>query len=133
MVGLYIYTPSLPDTTPITSPDAYNWSMSGVLPAMFASLQKRSWAVTKEPLIGIAQAFGGPRAHTDGYWVMPTTRDIETQSRSFCEHGASGLVFYGWDDSGFGPTAQTPMNNKEIEAGIRNSIAACKQIWSQHL
>jgi len=132
MVGFYIYTPSLLDTTPITSPDAYNWSMSGVLPSMFASLQERGWDVTKEPLIGIGQAFGGPIDQTNRYWVTPTAKDVETQSSSFCEHGATGLTFYAWDDSGFGPTTQTPMNNPEIEKGIQNGIADCKQYWGQH-
>src|SRR6266446_9920381 len=128
-VGLYMYTPVLLNTTPAPSPDAYNWSMSGLLPTVFASLKKRGWDITKEPLIGIVQAFGGPRNHTNLYSVTPTAKDIEIQSRSFCEHGASGLVFYGWDDSGFGPIAQTPMNNTKIEVGIQNGIAACKQYW----
>ncbi len=128
-VGLYMYAPSLPDTTAVSSPDAYNWSMAGLLPAIFNSLKKRGWDITKEPLIGIAQTFGGPIAHTNDYWVTPTARDIETQSRSFCDHGASGLVFYAWNDSGFGPATQTPMDSTEIEAGIRNGIAACKQYW----
>ena len=130
-VGFYIYAPSLPDTTPTASADAYDWSMSAVLPAMFASLQRRGWDITKEPLIGIGQAFGGPIAHTDRYWVTPTAKDMETQSRSFCEHGATGLTFYAWDDSGFGPTTQTPMNSPQIEMGIRNGIVACKQYWNQ--
>lgn len=132
-VGFYIYAPSLLDTTPITSPDAYNWSMTGVLPAMFTSLQKRGWDITKEPLIGIGQAFGGPIAQTDRYWVTPTAKDIETQSKSFCEHGATGLTFYAWHDSGYGPATRTPMNSPEIEMGIRDGIAACKQHWSKHL
>ncbi len=132
MVGLYMYTPVLLDTAPAPPADTYNWSMSGLLPTVFSSLTKRGWDIRKEPLIGIAQAFGGPRNYTNLYSVTPTAKDIEMQSKSFCEHGAAGLVFYGWDDSGFGPTAQTPMNNHGIEMGIRNGIAACKQIWSQH-
>src|SRR5258708_1426414 len=71
-VGFYIYTPSQSNAIPTASPDAYNWSMSGVLPAMFASLQQRGWNITKEPLIGIGQAFGGSRAHPNDYWVTPT-------------------------------------------------------------
>ncbi len=131
-VGLYVYTPSLPDTTPMSSPDTYNWSMSGLLPTIFASLEKRGWDIMKEPLIGIVQAFGGPRARTNLYWVTPTAKDIEIQSRSFCEHGATGLAFYGWNDSEFGPTTQTPMNNTEIEIGIQRGIAGCKHYWSAH-
>ncbi len=128
-VGLYIYTSSLPNTTPAASPDAYNWSMEGVLPAMFASLQKRGWTIAKEPLIGIGQAFGGPRAHTNSYWVTPTARDIAMQSKSFCQHGATGLTFYAWDNSGFGPTTQTPMNSLQIKLGIKEGIAACRAYW----
>jgi hypothetical protein len=131
-VGFYIYTPSITNTISPTSSVAYNWSMSGVLPAMFHSLQKRGWNITKEPLIGIGQAFGGQKANSDSYWITPTAKDIETQSKSFCEHGATGLTFYAWNDSGFGPTTHTPMNSPEIEKGIRNGIAACKQYWSQH-
>jgi hypothetical protein len=133
MVGFYVYTSSLPNTTPTASPDDYDWSMSGVLPAMFASLQQRGWDVNKESLIGIGQAFGGPIAHTNRYWVTPTAKDIEMQSKSFCEDGATGLDFYAWDDSGYGPTTQTPMNSTEIETGIRKGIAACRQYWSKHL
>lgn len=132
MVGFYIYAPTLPNTTPTSSPDVYDWSMSTILPAMFASLQQRGWNIRKEPLIAIGQAFGGPIIHTNDYWVTPSAKDIEVQSKSFCEHGATGLTFYGWDDSEFGPTAQTPMNSPQIEMGIRNGIAACKQYWSNH-
>jgi hypothetical protein len=131
MVGLYIYTPSTPNPTSRLSPDVYDWSMSAVLPAMFASLQKRGWSISREPLIGIGQAIGGPLSPND-YWVTPTAKDIETQSRSFCEHGAAGLTFYAWDNSGIGPMTQTPMNNSQIAMGIQNGIAACKQYWSDH-
>jgi hypothetical protein len=131
-IGLYIYTPPIPNTSPTPPFGAYDWSMSTVLPAMFTSLQHRGWNITKEPLIGIAQAFGGPITHADSYWITPTARDIEIQSKSFCEHGAMGLTFYAWNDSKFGPKTQTPMNNTEIEMGIRNGIAACRQYWSNH-
>jgi len=130
-VGLYIYAPPISNTTPRPSPDGYDWSMSALLPTTFASLQHRGWNITKEPLIGIGQAFGGPKAHSDNYWVTPNAKDIETQSKSFCEHGATGLVFYAWHDTEFGPATQTPMNNAGIEMGIRNGIAACKLYWAK--
>lgn len=63
-VGFYIYASPMPNTTP-TSSDANDWSMSSLLPAMFASLKQRGWNIAKEPLIGIGQAFGGPRAGTN--------------------------------------------------------------------
>jgi hypothetical protein len=131
-VGLYIYSLAQSDTVPISSPDEYNWSMSGLLPKIFASLKMRGWDITKEPLIGIGQAFGGPIKNTNKYWITPNARDIEKQSRSFCEHGATGLAFYAWTDGGYGPDTQTPMNNPVIGSGIRNGITACKQYWTKH-
>lgn len=131
-VGLYIYTSTVTNTARIPSHAKFNWSMVGVLPAIFASLKQRGWSITKEPFIGIGQAFGGAIAHTEDYWITPNATDIETQSRSFCEHGATGLTFYAWNNSGYGPTTQTPINSPEIETGIRNGIAACRQYWSDH-
>jgi hypothetical protein len=131
MVGFYLYTPELLATTPTPSPDTYDWSMSAVLSAMFASLRQRGWSLAKEPLVGIGQAFGGLMVHS-GYWVTPTAKDIETQSRSFCEHGATGLTFYAWNSSDFGSATQTPMNSSEIEIGIRKGITACEQYWGSH-
>jgi hypothetical protein len=90
--------------------------MEGLLPAIFESLKQRGWDINKEPLIGIGQAFGGP---LNRYYVIPDAKDIATQSKSFCEHGATG----------FGPTAQTPMNSPEIATGIQRGIVACKGIW----
>ncbi len=100
---------------------------------MLASLKERGLNITKEPLIGIGQAFGGPIAHTDEYWVTPSAKDIETQSRSFCEQGATGLTYYAWNDLGFGPATRTPMNDLQIGLGIRNGIQACKQYWGSQL
>jgi len=131
-VGFYIYAPDVPDTVQAPSPDVYGWSMSALLPAMFASLQQRGWDMRKEPLIGIGQAFGGPISNTSNYWVTPDAKDIETQSKSFCEHGATGLAFYSWDDTKFGPKTQTPLNDSEIEIGIQKGIRACYQYWAAH-
>lgn len=125
MVGLYIYAASR-----INIPsDLYDWSMSSTLTAAFASLRKRGWDVTKQPLIGIGQAFGGFRQGKNSYWITPNAKNMETQSRSFCEHGASGIAFYGWHDSEFGATIQTPMNSAEIEKGIQAGVVACYQHW----
>ncbi len=137
-VGLYMYTSSLPNrapynTVPYTSSDKYNWSMTDLLPSVFTSLEKRGWDIEKEPLIGIVQAFGGPIKNTNSFWVTPDAQNIETQSKSFCENGATGLAFYGWNDSEFGPGSQNPMNSNQIEQGIQRGIAACKAHWHEHL
>ncbi len=129
MIAPYIYTPSMANGTPLADSDAFNWSMQGLFAALFTSLWQRGWDIHSEPLIGIGQAFGGALAGAERYYVTPSATDIATQSESFCEHGAMGLVSYTWDDSGLGPTSQTPMNSPEIDAGIQNGIAACKKVW----
>lgn len=128
-VGIYIYTTPQPDIVPAISPQNYDWSMSNLLPIIFTSLQKRGWNITKEPLIGITQAFGGPISLANKRVIMPTSLEIEAQSRSFCEHGAIGITYYGWSDSWFGINTQTPMTSSEIETGIKQGIAACNQYW----
>lgn len=131
-VGLYIYASAQFNTRRLPSSNAYDWSMSKLLPTMFTSLKKRGWNITKEPLIGIGQAFGGPRGNTNIVQVTPTAKNIATQSLGFCKHGASGVTYYAWADSGFGPLAQTPLNNSGIAAGIKSGIAACTQYWRTH-
>lgn len=129
-VGLYIYTEPVSSTTPPVPSSAYDWSMSKLLPVIFMSLQQRGWDITREPLIGIAQAFGGPITDANRYQAAPTAADMELQSRSFCEHGAIGLTFYGWSDSWFGPLTQTPMSSSEVGSGIRQGVSACQSIWN---
>jgi len=130
-VGLYIYGPSELNTVPPSPSNTYNWSMSGLLTEAFNSLIMRGWNIAKEPLIGIGQAFGGPIKNTQEYWITPSTDNIETQSRSFCTNGATGLVFYAWMDSGYGQATQTPMNSPEIETGIQRGIADFHAYWDK--
>src|SRR5712691_2448965 len=84
MVGLYVYTPDIANTNTRLSSDTFDWSMSEVLPLMLASLRKRGWKPAKEPLLGIGQVFGGPIAQTHSHWLIPSAKNIETQSKSFC-------------------------------------------------
>ena len=129
MVGLYVYASSSAKN-PAPAATSYDWSMSKLLPAIFSSLQQQGWNITKTPLIGIGHAWG---LHTgEGEYTALTPQSMVAQSISFCQHGAIGLGFYGWADSSFGATTQTPMNSPAIETGIRNSIAACRQYWSTH-
>jgi hypothetical protein len=115
MIGLYIYAES-------GSTGTYDWSMSNILPAAVASFKKRGWDSTKEPLVGIPQAFGGV---VDGEsWPVPDAKAVETQTKTYCQHGAIGIIFYDWD-----PSAQSPMTNSQITQGIKNGIADCKKIW----
>ena len=126
MLGLYIYAD--PSHVPVRSAASYDWTMSKLLVAIFSSLKQQGWNITRTPLIGIAEAWGIQARN--GYFPTLTAQSIETQSRSFCQHGATGLVFYGWDDSSFDTITQTPMNSTEVALGIRDGIKACDHYWS---
>ncbi|MDQ2717980.1 MAG: hypothetical protein M3Z08_24060 [Chloroflexota bacterium] len=128
MVGLYIYVSTTVQDLAPAAP-SYDWSMSSLLPAMFSSLQQQGWDMTKTPFIGIGHAWG--MHATDGNYTTLTPQSIESQSRGFCAHGVTGLAFYGWADSTFEATTQTPMNSPAIEAGIHDGITACEQYWSR--
>ncbi|GLV55974.1 hypothetical protein KDH_28180 [Dictyobacter sp. S3.2.2.5] len=129
-VGLYIYATTMLATNPIPAPETYDWSMSSILPAIFKSLQRRGWNRNNQPLIGIGQAFGGPIPNSNRYRLAPTSKYIAMQSKSFCAHGAIGLVFYAWSDSEIGVFSQSPMNTPDIVIGIRDGISACRQYWA---
>lgn len=127
MIGTYIYA----NTGAIHLPAAYDWSMQDVLPPMLQSLRQRGWDRAKQPFIGIGQAFGGTIKDSSDIWITPTASDIETQSKSFCEQGASGVAFYGWNDLRFASSTQMPMTSTQIEAGVRKGIADCASIWGK--
>jgi hypothetical protein len=115
MVGLYIYAQS--DST-----GTYDWSMAHVFPDVFASLKKREWSILQEPLVGIPQVFGG--TINGKVWPTPNASDIETQTKAYCQQGATGILYYSWEESG-----QSPMNNSQINQGIKSGIADCELIW----
>jgi hypothetical protein len=115
MVGLYIY--GQPHTT-----GSYDWTMSRILPAVYTSLRNRGWDRTTTPLVGIPQAFGGT---VNGEpWPIPNAQNVETQTKTYCQQGAVGIIYYSWGEVG-----ATPMTDSQIAQGIKNGIADCKAIW----
>ena len=112
MVAPYIYAHDA---------DPHDWTMKKVLAAMFASLQERGWNIATNPLVGIPESFGG----TDEFPV-PTANDVETQTKAFCQAGATGIIFYD-----FG-TGQNASNNSGIQQGVKAGIADCKAIWESN-
>ena len=125
MVGFYNYA----DTQRRASSGSnLDWSMSTLLPAMEDSLAALGWDEADTPLLGIDQAWSGRFAR--GQQPGLSTSEMETQASAFCHAGATSIGWYGWTDSGFKRTTQTPANSSVIEAGIADGLAACEQIWS---
>jgi hypothetical protein len=136
MVGLYIYSSSVLD--PTTSPSTFDWSMSNLLPVIFNALSTcggtcstaNGWDINKEPLIGIGQGWAGTRVDLNPaeYEIVPTADEISEQSSSFCQHGATGMVYYAWNTSGMNPL-YTPANSAQMKQGVLQGITACQKIW----
>ncbi len=103
MVGIYIYA------YPTHETGTYDWTFSQILPAVFASLRNRGWDITEQPLVGIPQAFGGM---SEGMlWPVPTAQSVETQTKTYCQKGATGIIYYAWDNSGANSSTQFPWNS----------------------
>jgi hypothetical protein len=128
MVGLYIYSDSQPLSVPDVNPDAFDWTMSGLLPQIFASLHAQGWDIKKEPLMGIVQTWAGVRKDAPiDYEITPSAQNIQTQTLNFCQNGAIALTYYAWDDS---TVSSFPWNTPSMKQGIQQGIAACKKIWN---
>ena len=140
VIALYIYASSQhtniqcsdftrpPD---VPGPDAYDWTMSRLLPAAFASLKQRGWNPQHTPWIGIADAWAGCRKDLNNtyYQVIPTASNMETQALSFCTAGAQGVVWYGWEDT---DVNVFPNKSPQMKEGVQMGVRACTAYWKQH-
>ncbi len=126
VVGWYNYTPF--GKRKPSSGVNYNWSMHGLLPAMSRSLAKYGWNISRTPLMGIGQAWGG---RYDGNHYQPgiTADEMQSQAAAFCAYGASVISWYAWDDSGDNAQTLTPNNSPAVTAGIKAGLSVCKADW----
>jgi hypothetical protein len=105
-----------------------DWTMKALLPAMQKSLGKRGWQLTRTPLYGIGQAWGG--SYEKKFYQPGLTRgEMLDQARAFCEFGATYIGWYAWDDGGYDSRTQTPNNSATISSGIAAGLAACAKVW----
>jgi len=125
MVALYPY--AVNSGTGPNDPSQYDWSMTRLLPAMFKDLEDLGWNSSKEPLVGIPQAFGC------GQYVTPRESDIVTQMSAYCKAGAVALIAYSWDDgyhSKYPDRPYTePVNSAAVRAGLASGFAQCQKYW----
>jgi len=127
MVGLYNYSSSQPNNIPLPNSDNFDWSMSHLLPQEFASLQAQGWNITKEPLVGIPQAWAGQRTDVKTvYEIIPSTQNMVTQAQSFCKAGATAIIWYAWADS---TVPYFPWNTPVMAQGVQQGLAACNSWW----
>ena len=115
----------------VQGPDAYDWTMSRLLPTAFASLEQRGWNPQHTPWIGIADAWAGCRKdlNNTSYQVIPTASNMETQALSFCKAGAQGIVWYGWEDT---TVNVFPDKSAQMKEGVQRGVRACTAYWNHH-
>lgn len=131
MVGIYVYSAYLsPTVSPAPSSNAFDWSMSSILPKIFHSLSRRGWNKQREPFIAIAQGFSGTIASTGWYLVTPNAQNLATQALAFCRQGASAVFFYAWNTDRELLQPQTPMNNSLLADGVKQAVTVCTRYWS---
>jgi hypothetical protein len=107
MVAPYIYPNSDGD-----------WTLGQILPDIESGLKAQGWDINTTPLVGVPQSYGGANNY-----AVPTAQQIETETKAFCEKGASAIIFYDFD------TGQNPMTNADLLQGVKNGVADCQSIW----
>ncbi|AGB24290.1 hypothetical protein Mycsm_04033 [Mycobacterium sp. JS623] len=123
VVAPYVYADSRNETDlPLSGVD---WAMTGLLPKIKASLSDNGWDQSRQPLLGVAQAFGGRRAKNGAITDAPSPSDMAAQARGFCSMGASGVAWFAWSITTNYPSAQTPANNSALRDGVREGAKAC--------
>jgi hypothetical protein len=113
MIGLYIYAR-------YGAQGASDWTMPKVLKAMLDSLKANGWDKTKTPLIGIPQAFRMSQSYS------PTKQEIATQTKTFCENGANGILYFAWVASDH---TYSLWNDDQLRAGAATGMYDCRNIW----
>lgn len=122
-VATYVYADSRHESDPPLT--GIDWEMRGLLPEIKGSLQANGWDASQQPLLGIAQAFGGRRAKNGAITDPPTPADMVAQARGYCSAGAGGLAWFAWSIATNYPTAQTPANDPDLANGVREAAKSC--------
>jgi hypothetical protein len=123
-VATYVYADSRHESDPPLT--GIDWEMRGLLPEIKGSLQANGWDPSQQPLLGIAQAFGGRRAKNGAITDPPTPADMVAQARGYCSAGVGGLAWFAWSIATNYPTAQTPANDSDLANGVREAAKSCE-------
>jgi hypothetical protein len=128
MVAFYIYSNSYLTSSPPSS-DAFDWSMQSIVPDMMAELKAQGWNQDKQPLIGIAHTWAGPRKDLKGKYTetLPSPANLKRQYLSFCrDFHAQGVIGYSWQG---GSVDGFPDTNATLAEGVREGNQACQGYW----
>lgn len=127
MIYAYTSTESQPDSVPV------DWAMTKTLGKALETLRAHGWQPSREPLIGVPQAFGfGPRTVVRGqplkspqYVTSPTTEELARQIKAFCAAGASSIIAYAWNDGSTGNVMEL-RNSAQLRAGYVRGVETCQ-------
>lgn len=122
MVGLYNYANG---GSQMSTGEGLEWTMNDLLAEEREDLAGEGWVQANTPMLGINQGWSG---HTTAREFEPglSSEQMVAEAHAFCADGASSIAWYGW--GGVSKRAQTATNSPAIQAGIRQSIAACAEL-----
>ncbi|MDQ0031462.1 hypothetical protein [Arthrobacter bambusae] len=122
MVAPYVYADSRTRTE--SAPSAIDWSMQQLLPKMEASLTQHGWDPSRQPLLGVGQAWAGQKADKGAVTYPPGTAQMVIQAKAYCAARAQGVAWYAWTISSLS-NVESPYNNDSLREGVRESVGVC--------
>ncbi|MBO0841412.1 MAG: hypothetical protein J2O49_11395 [Sciscionella sp.] len=126
VVAPYVYAaPQRPGSRSATTVD---WSMRSALDAITSSLRDNGWAPSRQPMLGIAQAFSGAHASNATVEPAPTLAQMADQGEAYCAAGATAIAWYAWQLSDIAD-ARTPSTDDTMRTGVHSALERCRQIW----
>lgn len=109
-----------------------DWSMEQLLPRAMELLRARGWDPSRQPFLGVVQAFGTVEAPPEQSFVLPRAQDVATQAEAYCRAGATGILHFAWNDLGTGPKVQLAQS-PDLRAGVADGVQRCQAAWSSAL
>ncbi len=106
-----------------------DWSMTNLLPYVFAKLQSNGWDQSKNNIIGVSQTYvNTQKDQSQEAWTAPTAEAIALQMESYCKNGAVNILTYAWG-SDMSSGVDDLQNTSSFQNGFINGVAACSKIW----
>lgn len=124
VVAPYIYADSQNTSDP--EPMNIDWSMSGLLAKIRTSLSQSGWDPSRQPLLGIGQAWGGQKS-SDTITYPPRVTDMLNQALGYCAAGAQGIVWYAWTITSMSHVL-SPANVPSLHQGVSDTAATCREL-----
>ena len=119
----YIYADSRDTSDP--APVNLDWSMSRLLDEIKRSLAQFGWDPSRQPLLGVGQAWGGKKNEAITY--PPLVTEMLTQAQGYCSAGAQGIAWYAWTITSMS-SVLSPANDPALHQGVSAAAIPCREL-----